>query len=316
MTNNIKYQRPLPIKAQSGRVLDLTDQAQRAKQENARRRAMSKGYFDQAPSIQNLAKGIYYWATSEPMLFGEDETPNVNKGTLPLPIGPAAGSSAVGVIRSVPQAAKWVGQSLPGLAFLSGWLGSRTGQTTPTAQTVSRTTAISRPRLLDRAEEAEEAASDSITPAPRDSIEPSTPPPPNSNNNKDNNNKNKKESTFKKESKKVIRNIGNIYGIALEGGAYGTGLIGAPYGIWYGIRQASKPEPTAVDSLLEQQSRQMIELNKLQQAKQNQAQIDSLRRNLYNTNSQQTPRANVTLGPVTTLSQESMDSIDNNFLRE
>lgn len=307
MINNIKYQRPLPIKAQSGRVLDLTDQAQRAKQENARRRAMSKGYFDQAPSIQNLAKGIYYWATSEPMLFGEDETPNVTKG-----VAPAVGTAA-SAVRSVPQAAKWVGQFLPGLAFLSGWLGGRTGQTTPTTQTVSRTTAISRPRLLDRAEE---AASDSITPAPRDSIEPSTPPPPNSNDNKDNNNKNKKESTFKKESKKVIRNIGNIYGIALKGGAYGTGLLGAPYGIWYGIHQASKPQPTAVDSLLEQQSRQMIELNKLQQAKQNQAQIDSLRRNLYNTNSQQTPRANVTLGPVTTLSQESMDSIDNNFLRE
>lgn len=307
MTNNIKYQRPLPIKAQSGRVLDLTDQAQRAKQENARRRAMSKGYFDQAPSIQNLAKGIYYWATSEPMLFGEDETPNVTKG-----VAPAVGTAA-SAVRSVPQVAKWVGQSLPGLAFLSGWLGSRTGQTIPTTQTVSRTTTISRPRLLDRAEE---AASDSITPAPRDSIEPSTPPLPNSNDNEDNNNKNKKESTFKKESKKVIRNIGNIYGIALKGGAYGTGLLGAPYGIWYGIRQASKPEPTAVDSLLEQQSRQMMELNKLQQAKQNQAQIDSLRRNLYNTNSQQTPRANVTLGPVTTLSQESMDSIDNNFLRE
>lgn len=310
MTNNIKYQRPLPIKAQSGRVLDLTGQAQRAKQENARRRAMSKGYFDQAPSIQNLAKGIYYWATSEPMLFGEDETPNVTKG-----VAPAVGTAA-SAVRSVPQVAKWVGQSLPGLAFLSGWFGSRTGQTTPTAQIVSRTTAISRPRLLDRAEEAEEAASDSSTPASRDSTEPSTPPPPNSNDNKDNNNKNKKESTFKKESKKVIRNIGNLYGIALKGGAYGVGLIGAPYLIWQGIRQASKPEPTAVDSLLEQQSRQMIELNKLQQAKQNQAQIDSLRRNLYNTNSQQTPRANVTLGPVTTLSQESMDSIDNNFLRE
>lgn len=303
MINNIKYQRPLPIKAQSGRVLDLTDQAQRAKQENARRRAMSKGYFDQAPSIQNLAKGIYYWATSEPMLFGEDETPNVTKG-----VAPAVGTAA-SAVRSVPQVAKWVGQSLPGLAFLSGWLGGRTGQTTPTTQTVSRTITISRPRLLDKAEE---AASDSTTTAPRDSISSSTPSPSNSNNN----NRDKKESTFKKESKKVIRNIGNVYGMALKGGAYGTGFLGIPGGIWYGIHQASKPEPTAVDSLLEEQSRQMMELNKLQQAKQNQAQIDSLRRNLYNTNSQQTPRANVTLGPVTTLSQESMDSIDNNFLRE
>lgn len=308
MTNNIKYQRPLPIKAQSGRVLDLTDQAQRAKQENARRRAMSKGYFDQAPSIQNLAKGIYYWATSEPILFGEDETPNVNKGTLPLPIGPAAGSSAVGVIRSVPQAAKWIGQALPGLAFLSGWLGGRTGQTTPTTQTVSRTTAISRPRLLDKAEE---AASDSTATAPRDSVSSSTP-----SSNPNNNNRDKKESTFKKESKKVIRNIGNVYGKVLKGGAYGTGFLGIPGGIGYGIYQAVKPEPTAVDSLLEQQSRQMMELNKLQQAKQNQAQIDALRKNIYNTNSQPAPSTSQTPQTTTTLTPAQLDSINNLFYKE
>lgn len=303
MTNNIKYQRPLPIKAQSGRVLDLTDQAQRAKQENARRKAMSKGYFDQAPSIQNLAKGIYYWATSEPMLFGEDETPNVTKG-----VAPAVGTAA-SAVRNVPQVAKWVSQSLPGLAFLSGWLGSRTGQTTPTAQTVSRTTTISRPRLLDRAEE---AASDSTATAPRDSISSSTPSPSNSNNK----NRNKKKSTFKKESKKVIRNIGNVYGMALKGGAYGTGFLGIPGGIWYGIHQASKPEPTAVDSLLEEQSRQMMELNKLQQAKQNQAQIDALRKNIYNTNSQPAPSTSQTPQTTTTLTPAQLDSINNLFYKE
>lgn len=308
MINNIKYQRPLPIKAQSGRVLDLSNNgAQKAKQENARRRAMSKSYFDQAPSIQNLAKGIYYWATSEPMLFGEDETPNVTKG-----VAPAVGT-AVSAVRSVPQAAKWVGQSLPGLAFLSGWLGSRTGQTAPTAQTVSRTTAISRPRLLDRAEEAEEAASDSTATTPRDSISSSTPPPSNSNNN---NNRDKKESTFKKESKKVIRNIGNVYGKVLKGGAYGIGFLGIPGGIGYGIYQATKPAPTAIDSLLDQQSRQMMELNKLQQAKQNQAQIDALRKNIYNTNSQPAPSTSQTPQTTTTLTPAQLDSINNLFYKE
>lgn len=303
MTNNIKYQRPLPIKAQSGRVLDLSNNgAQKAKQENARRRAMSESYFDQAPSIQNLAKGIYYWATSEPMLFGEDETPNVTKG-----VAPAVGTAA-STVRSVPQVAKWVGQSLPGLAFLSGWLGGRTGQTTPAAQTVSRTTTISRPRLLDRAEE---AASDSTATAPRDSISSSTPP-----SNPNNNNRDKKESTFKKESKKVIRNIGNVYGKVLKGGAYGTGFFGIPGGIGYGIYQAVKPEPTAVDSLLEQQSRQMMELNKLQQAKQNQAQIDALRKNIYNTNSQPAPSASQTPKTTTTLTQTQLDSINNSFYKE
>lgn len=300
MINNIKYQRPLPIKAQEGRTLVLSnmDRAQKAKQENARRRAMAENYFDQAPSVPNLVKGIYYWATSEPRLFGENEDPGLSTGVAPV----------TGAIRAMPQTARVIGQALPGLAFLSSWLGGRSSSTTPNVQSVSRT--MARPRLMDRAEE---AARDSVATAPTDSVSQSTPPPTSPNNN---NNKDKKESAFKRESKKVVRNIGNVYGKVLKGGAYGTGFLGIPGGIGYGIYQAVKPEPTAVDSLLEQQSRQMMELNKLQQAKQNQAQIDSLRRNLYNTNSQQTPRANVTLGPVTTLSQESMDSIDNNFLRE
>ena len=50
----------------------------------------------------------YYWATSEPMLFGEDETPNTNKG-----VAPAVGTAAVSAVRSVPQAAKVIKQSLP-----------------------------------------------------------------------------------------------------------------------------------------------------------------------------------------------------------
>lgn len=151
MTANIKYQRPRPIKAQTGRTLVLSknDEAQRAKEENAKRKAKSEYYFDQAPSIPNIVKGIYYWATSDPMVFGEDETPNTNKG-----VAPAVGTAAV---RSVPQAVNWVKQSLPGLAFLSSWLGGRTEQSTPNAQTMSNP----KSRLLDRAEAEAETESES-----------------------------------------------------------------------------------------------------------------------------------------------------------
>lgn len=306
MTANIKYQRPRPIKAQTGRTLVLSknDEAQRAKEENAKRKAKSEYYFDQAPSIPNIVKGIYYWATSDPMVFGEDETPNTNKG-----VAPAVGTAAV---RSVPQAVNWVKQSLPGLAFLSSWLGSKSVQPSSRVQSTSLPMSISRSRLLDKAEE---ATRDSTATAPRDSVSTTTP---SSGSNNENNNRDKKESTFKKESKKVIKNIGNVYGKVLKGGAYGVGFVGVPGGIVYGIHQATKPAPTAVDSLLDQQSRQMMELNKLQQAKQNQAQIEALKQQLYNTKSPQTqnspsptPQTN-----TTTLTLEQLDSLNNIFREE
>lgn len=308
MTNNIKYQRPIPIKAQSGRVLDLSDNnAQKAKQENARRKAKSDYYFDQAPSIPNLAKGIYYWATSEPMLFGKDETPYVTKG-----VAPAVGATPASAVKSIPQAINWAKQSLPGLAFLSSWLGSKSVQPSSRVQSTSLPMSISRSRLLDKAEE---ATRDSTATAPRDSVSTTTP---SSGSNNENNNRDKKESTFKKESKKVIKNIGNVYGKVLKGGAYGVGFVGVPGGIVYGIHQATKPAPTAVDSLLDQQSRQMMELNKLQQAKQNQAQIEALKQQLYNTKSPQTqnspsptPQTN-----TTTLTLEQLDSLNNIFREE
>lgn len=201
MINNIKYRKPLPIKAQTGNTLMLMEdsRAKKAKQENARRRAIANSYFDQAPSIPNLARGIYYWATSEPMLFGEDETPNTNKG-----VAPAVGTAAVSAVRSVPQAAKVIKQSLPGLAFLSSWLGGRSGQVEPVTQSVSRAIPVARPRLLDRAEEEAQgstATAAAPTTAPTDSVSPSTPstPPqtPENNGNRDNNNNNKDKKGLK-----------------------------------------------------------------------------------------------------------------------
>lgn len=153
MINNIKYKTPIPIRAQYGRVLNLSDKftkeaemAKRAKQENARRRALANKYFDDVPSIPNLAKGIYYWATSEPALFGEDETPSVNKGYAPV-VG--VGSQAISAVRNIPKAVTLAKQSLPGLAFLSAYLGGQDGET---QEKYSQNIALSKPIYYDMAE--------------------------------------------------------------------------------------------------------------------------------------------------------------------
>ncbi len=92
----------------------------------------------------------------------------------------------------------------------------------------------------------------------------------------------KKKGGFKGGAKRVGRNLGNFYGKVLTGGAYGVGGVGVPGAIGYGIYRWSQPEPTVADSLLEEQSRQIMELGKLGRARQNQITIDSLRRSLSN----------------------------------
>ena len=128
MTYNLKYRRPLPIKAQSGAIF-IDARAQKAKQENARRRAIADNYFNQAPSIPNLAKGVYYWATSQPWLFGEDEHPEVNKGVVPA-VAVGAGS-----VTSIPKMAQIIRQVGPTAAAVSAWLGGHflADEATPTA---------------------------------------------------------------------------------------------------------------------------------------------------------------------------------------
>lgn len=295
MTNNIKYQRPLPIKAQKGRVLTRIDNSEEAKKENARRRAKSEEYFDKPFSIPNLAKGIYYWATSEPILFGEKEDPYLFTGTAP----------AVGAVAGAAGAARRVGQFLPGLAFLSSQLGGRSGQTAaPT---------ISRARLMDRAET---AAADTTATAPADTTGTAGPTPPPTNPQNNNNNNNKKESGFKKGAKETVQNIGRWYGKGLQGSAYVIGM-GGPLSLGgWGIYSALKSAPTAADSLLDQQSKQLIELGKLNQAKQNQAEIDRLRQQLMTGSTQPTvqdtaARARAIAAPVTTSTQHELDSLNN-----
>ena len=303
MTQQLKYKTPIPIKAQKGtKVKYVSPRAQKAKQSNARNKAISEQYFNQSPSIQNLAKGAYYWLKSQPALLGEDES-DVITGTAPI-----AGS----VASSIPSTINRVKQALPSVAAVASFMGGRSGaKEIPSAQGISRTKSVPYYRA--------EAAQDSTQTAPpvepsentqsqeTPQQEPSQPKNPGQKN-KNNNSK------IKQETKKVFSNIGKGYGIVLKGGAYGTGFVGIPGGIGYGIYSMFKPKPTAADSLIEQQSRQLIELNKLNQAKQNQQKIDALRKQL---NSQTVAQPDSTRviqqkpsTPVTTSTQEQLDSIN------
>ena len=143
--------------------------------------------------------------------------------------------------------------------------------------------ALTRTRSVSMASEAARDSTGTAT-APRDSTGtvPSSAPQGNKPEDKKPKQDPKKKGGFKEGAKRVGRNLGNFYGKVLTGGAYGVGGVGVPGAIGYGIYRWSQPEPTAADSLLEEQSRQIMELGKLGRARQNQIAIDSLRRSLSN----------------------------------
>lgn len=304
MIQQLKYKTPIPIKAQKGtKVKYVSPRAQRAMQSNARNKAISKQYFNQSPSIQNLAKGAYYWLKSQPSLLGEEER-DVITGAAPV-VGAAVGR--------MPQIISKTKQILPSLAAVAGFMGGRSGskpyyesegETTPVAPEVTAT------------EEAAAPADSTTTPPQVDPEDKNSNKPQNKKSPKKNprkRNQKKQPSVFKEETQKVLSNIGKGYGLMLKGTAYTTGAA-IPVGAGYGIYSMSKPKPTAADSLLEQQSRQLMELNKLNQAKQNQQKIDALRKQLSSQTVaypdstrviQQKPST-----PVTTSTQEQLDSIN------
>lgn len=137
--------------------------------------------------------------------------------------------------------------------------------------------ALTRTRSVSMASEAARDSTGTAT-APRDSTGTVPSSAPQGNKPEDS----KKKGGFKEGAKRVGRNLWNFYGKVLTGGAYGVGGVGVPGAIGYGIYRWSQPEPTAADSLLEEQSRQIMELGKLGRARQNQITIDSLRRSLLN----------------------------------
>lgn len=292
MTNNIQYRRSRPIKAQQGTPLMVKiDDGSRARQENARQKAISNYYFEQAPSIQNLARGAYHWAMSEPMLFGEDEQPYISKGYAPV------STTAVGAVRQIPN---YVRQLPLTLASISSWLG-RFGSSTPSS------------RVL-RAEEAPaegEQSGEQASEREGTSTSSTATPPSNSPNDDKNN-------TLKGGLKNALNNIGKVYKNALIGSTYLAGTL--PFiGAGYATYKAFQPTPTPVDSLLQAQNKHMQELEKAKQAKINQQVIDSLRKDIENyqipmqsqqpSNSPQTVVPTVVTAPRDTINPAVQDSI-------
>ena len=95
--------------------------------------------------------------------------------------------------------------------------------------------------------------------------------------------KNGVKESIKQESKKVAKNIGKTYGRAAKGLVYGI-AYGAPLlglGLW--AYNSFKPEETAADSTLNAQNKQIIELNKIGQIKQNDEKIRSMIENMTTT---------------------------------
>ena len=68
-----KQKKPLPTRKRIIRIDSPQDKATRARQENDRNRTIASYYFDEAPSVENLVKGAYYWAKGN--LLGDSEDP-------------------------------------------------------------------------------------------------------------------------------------------------------------------------------------------------------------------------------------------------
>lgn len=68
-----KQKKPLPKRERIIRIDSPQDKAAKAKWQNDRNKTISSYYFDETPTIPNLAKGVYYWAKGN--LFGGSEDP-------------------------------------------------------------------------------------------------------------------------------------------------------------------------------------------------------------------------------------------------
>lgn len=68
-----KQKKPLPKRKRIIRLNSPQEKATKARQENDRNRTIASYYFDEDPSIGNLAKGAYYWVKGN--LLGDSEDP-------------------------------------------------------------------------------------------------------------------------------------------------------------------------------------------------------------------------------------------------
>lgn len=151
----------MPIKAESGRTLRVynpEEKANNAKKKNERDLAISQSYFDQAPSVQNIIRGIYHWARgSEWSPFSRSEDPDdykYNAGTIPIVVAPARVAGAV--VQSIPR-----------------WLNPKAVATTAAIGTAASQVS-NRPRVMPisrSVDMASEVPTDSISPSPEASTQ-------------------------------------------------------------------------------------------------------------------------------------------------
>lgn len=119
----------------------------RAKQNNQREAQIARNYFSQAPSIGNLARGVYHWWNSVPALGGQNESGVQELNIASNPI--VAASSPGGGIAKTGQLAKTVKEGYTRGKRLFGFLGRKN-----TISGNPRQTAFGR-TLVDNAEDAE-----------------------------------------------------------------------------------------------------------------------------------------------------------------
>lgn len=152
----------MPIKAEDGRTLRVynpEEKANNAKKKNERDLAISQSYFDQAPSVQNIIRGIYHWARgSEWSPFSRSEDPDdykYNAGTIPIVVAPARVAGAV--VQSIP---RWLNPKAVATTAAIGTAASQVSNR-PRVMPISRSVSM-----------ASEATDDSAT--PQDSAQSAT----------------------------------------------------------------------------------------------------------------------------------------------
>lgn len=319
MTNDLKYRKPIPIKAEMGtpfkRDWKKDEQRRKAialknKQENTRNRNISKSYFSQAPSIQNLAKGVYYWAKSDPKLFGKNEDPHVMTGVAPAISIPATG------VANVAQILNKAKQYIPAVAAVSALLGGSGSQVLaeeeaePTSTTglgggtiiVGGQTITTPNSSSNNQDEQNKENEQEQNNASQNNKQDSSNTPP------------KKPNRFRqtlKESGEKWKDRGNK--------ALKFGLNTLPWmtavggGVAYGTKELwhKDKEMTPTDSILQRQANQIQELQKLKQVNRNQEIIDSL------TNAASRKQSTLPSKPrVTSSTQAEIDSINNLYYND
>ena len=103
-----KQKNPLPIRQRTIRIASIDRAAERAAQakwENDHHKAIDGYYFDDTPTLPNLAKGTYHWLMGN--VFRENEDPNVTELTVSGWIGSPT-SKGMSIVRN----AKKLGQLL------------------------------------------------------------------------------------------------------------------------------------------------------------------------------------------------------------